>query len=315
VTKVAPSVPVTPVSGGLPDLSGSRFLVSYNLPLALPPVPDGCTHVLFFTRDSPEIRDFALANSLPVAASFDDSKPIEVTCLGNGGWYATKTAHTTCWLIRDLGILFDAGSGGFRLGPLCSTPTLDVFMSHGHLDHVLSIHLVARANAHIRIHGEQNSFDAIRALFSPPFLHEDPPFEYCPITDFTPIELENGAVVTPFRVDHTDPCIGFRLDYRGRAFVYLTDSYSSAESSYVDKLRGCGLVVHEGYLTRDSNDIAPKKGHSTSDSVIGICKAAGVEKVVLTHAHPNGNGERVLAEVREQIPGALLGQDEAVYEF
>jgi ribonuclease BN (tRNA processing enzyme) len=313
--KVAPSTPVTAVSGPLPDLSGCRVLLSYNLPPALPPVPDGLAHVLLSTRDSASLRAFAAANALPIADGLGGPRPIQVTCLGNGGWYATRTTHTVCWLIHELGILFDAGSGGFRLPPLCSTAVLDVFMSHGHLDHVLAIHLIARVGAHVRIHGEQNSLDAIRVLFSEPFVTEGSLFEYCPITDLTPIELENGALVTPFRVVHTAPCLGFRVDYRGRAFAYVTDSYSSAESAYVENLRGCGLVVHEGYLTRDSNSIAPKKGHSTSDSIIAICKAAGVEKVVLTHENPNGNGERVLAEVREQIPDAVLGKDEAVYEF
>ena len=42
-------------------------------------------------------------------------------------------------MIPELGLIFDAGTGMFRVRDLIQTKTLDIFMSHVHLDHSVGL--------------------------------------------------------------------------------------------------------------------------------------------------------------------------------
>lgn len=61
---------------------------------------------------------------------------LDVHFLGTGGWFPSDRRETSCVMIPDLGVVFDAGTGFYRVRNNIKTPWLDIFLSHLHDDHV-----------------------------------------------------------------------------------------------------------------------------------------------------------------------------------
>ena len=64
---------------------------------------------------------------------------MKIHFLGTTGYHPNNRRHTACTMVPELGILFDAGTGIFRARKLVETETLDIFLSHAHLDHSVGL--------------------------------------------------------------------------------------------------------------------------------------------------------------------------------
>ena len=88
-------------------------------------------------------------------------------CLGTVGYHPNDTRHTSCYFLPESGILLDGGTGAFRLTKLIETDTLDVLLSHAHLDHTFGLTflldvLFERPVRMVRIWGESAKIQAVR---------------------------------------------------------------------------------------------------------------------------------------------------------
>ena len=164
-------------------------------------------------------------------------------CLGTAGYHPSETRHTSCYFLPESGIVLDAGTGLFRLPPLIQTDSLDILLSHAHLDHTVGLTFLLdvvyqRPVREIRVWGQQEKLDAIRQLIGSELIFpvelpvrwmaiDDQP-EFCvrPITraagdgrqnqpDQT---LASSAGMPPVRVQwhfqsHPGGSVGYRLDW------------------------------------------------------------------------------------------------------
>ncbi len=67
---------------------------------------------------------------------------MRVLCLGTTGYHPSPTRHTACYYLPDESLVLDAGTGMLGLtAQLCSEPreSLDILLSHAHLDHVVGM--------------------------------------------------------------------------------------------------------------------------------------------------------------------------------
>jgi hypothetical protein len=228
--------PAEDFTRGAFEHANPHLLVLFDLPPAVPSFAlPGSAKVLFsFLRPSAAVAAFAAKNSIPIDERELPPLGRRLHCLGCGGYYATDSTHTMSWLVPDLGIAFDAGSGTFRAFQFAPLPLLDVFLSHGHHDHISGFNLLERVSPRVRVHAQPVVIDFLRKMTRPPVVCRKIHFEACPIETCDPIHLENGAVITPFPVQHTSPCYGFRLEYDGHVMCYVTDTHSTAESEYAE---------------------------------------------------------------------------------
>ncbi len=72
------------------------------------------------------------------------------------------------FLARD-GVVLDAGTGIYRLAPLIQTDTLDILLSHAHLDHVVGLTFLLdvffqRPVKDVRVWGTAQKLDAVQRL-------------------------------------------------------------------------------------------------------------------------------------------------------
>jgi len=210
--------------------------------------------------------------------------------LGTSGYHPSETRHTACLLLPASGAMLDAGTGMFRAAQYLEVPTLDIFLSHAHLDHVvgltylLSVHWLHQLDR-VSVHAEPEKLAAVRDhLFSEAI------FPKLPVMELRALEpevvLPDGVRVSHFPLEHQGGSRGFRLDWPGRSMAYVTDTTADPSAAYVKHLRGVDLLVHECYFGDDQAEWARRVGHSHASAVAQVAQQAGVKRLVLVHINP-----------------------------
>ncbi len=193
---------------------------------------------------------------------------MRLVLLGTTGYHPNENGHTPCMLLPEAGVMFDAGTAMFRAPRLLATPTLDIFLSHAHLDHAIGLtYLFSVIHQHplerVRVFGEAEKLAAIEEhLFSEFLFPARPPMEFCPVEAGEAVPLAGGGRMTHFPLAHVGGTIGFRADWPGHSMAYVTDTTADARAAYVEQIRGADLLVHECYFPDGWEQWAAKTGHS-----------------------------------------------------
>lgn len=241
--------------------------------------------------------------------------------LGTGGYFPTSRRHTACFMIPEVGVVLDAGSGMCRLVEHLQTDRLDIFLTHAHLDHIAGltylINLVPREvlNQSV-VYGDESKLAAVREhLFAEAIFPVPPPFRFEPLKNSC--SLPNGGTLTPFPLQHPGSSLGFRLDWPGHSLAYVTDTTAAADAAYIENIRGVELLLHEAYFPDDSNNLPEITGHSSLPHVAQVAVAANVGRLVLIHIDPqmSDDSRYDLAAARRVFSNTQLGADGMELEF
>src|SRR5204863_5912734 len=92
---------------------------------------------------------------------------MKLLLLGTSGYHPCERRQTACLMLPESGIVLDAGTGFFRVRQHLVTPTLDILLTHAHLDHVVGLtYLLSttaqRPLARITVHGAAEKLAAVR---------------------------------------------------------------------------------------------------------------------------------------------------------
>ena len=254
-----------------------------------------------------------------------------VVCLGTGDPLNAERAQTciAVRLPREEAILFDASSGTIILGRLQSAgiPLEGIhhlFVSHRHFDHVgglapLLISMASLPDAHLTVYALPETLRALRTLLALTIPGiEDWLGEGLRWRDLTPgsqIRAQD-AEVTPFLVDHSVECVGYRIAQGGSTAVFSADTRPCPR--VIEYAQGAGLLIHEAYGTRDEAGTAHARGHSTAAEAGKAARGGGVGRLVLTHlrAERFADPARLVAEAGEVFGGPVeVARDLGAFEF
>lgn len=246
---------------------------------------------------------------------------MKLVLLGTGGYFPTTRRHTACFMLPELGVVLDAGSGMCRVGDYLQTERLDIFLTHAHLDHVAGLtYLVNLVPPEVldetTVHGEAAKLDAVREhLFAELIFPVAPPFQF---EALGPSHLlPGGGMLTHFPLEHPGGSLGFRLDWPGHSLAYVTDTTAAADADYVERIRGVDLLVHEAYFTDDTNNLPALTGHSSLLPVAQVAAAAKVGRLVFVHINPQieDDGAFDLDAARRVFKNTQIGIDGMEQEF
>lgn len=216
-------------------------------------------------------------------------------------------------------IIIDGGSGirGFSEKVMSGTygrakGPYHIFLTHFHWDHVLGLpffapHFLNGVNIHyyaVQPELEQN----IRQVFSKPFFPV--PFDSLSAkVHFHVLEPRktitiNDMNITPFRLDHPDPCWGYKVESGGKVYAHCVDTEGTRVTR--DEL-GEDLPLYQNVdlmyfdAQYSFNDLAEKGnwGHSASQVGIEIAFREKIAKVLFAHHDPGATIQQ-LKEMKQQ---------------
>lgn len=239
--------------------------------------------------------------------------------LGTGGYFPNARRHTACVLLPEIGIMFDAGTGAFRVPGALRTSELQIFLSHAHLDHVfgltsLLVPLIDGRLTSCKIHGRRPVLDAVRDhLFAEPIFPIQPTFEYVELA--AEISLPGEGRLTHVSLKHPGGSVGYRADWPDRSLAYITDTV--CDGSYADFVRGVDVLIHECYFPDERAKLAVETGHSHTTPVAELARDTGVGRLILVHTDPLNEAEDPvgLPVARAVFPQTELAQDNMVVDF
>lgn len=247
---------------------------------------------------------------------------MKLVLLGTTGYHGNDRRQTACMMLPELGVMFDAGTALYRASEYLQTDSLDIFLSHVHLDHCIGLTFLFDLRAacpnlgRVTVHGEPTKLEAMREhLFAELLFPVRPPFEMMPIA--AEVRLADGGKLTHFPLKHPGGSLGFRIDWPDRSLAYVTDTIAAPTAAYVEKIRGVDLLLHECYFDDDDPERADLTGHSCLSPVLQVAAKAGVGRLVLVHINPmmKDDGEMDVDRVRHIFPNVEIGVDRMELEF
>jgi phosphoribosyl 1,2-cyclic phosphodiesterase len=227
--------------------------------------------------------------------------------------------------------MLDAGTGIRYLGKTLdqSKPIdADLFLTHTHFDHVCGIPFFGpfyNPNNTFRIWAghlypemtiEGVLVDMMMApLFPVPLKIFSASMSYHDFVAGEPIEVRPGVTIRTAPLNHPNRATGYRIDYRGKSFCYLTDTehvVGTRDRNILDLVRDADVVAYDGMYTDAEYPKRVGWGHSTWEEGVRLCDAANVKQYVLFHHDPDHDDDRLDAiaeELQRARPGSILARE------
>lgn len=223
-------------------------------------------------------------------------------------------------MIPEHGIIFDAGTGMFRARDLIQTDTLDIFLSHVHLDHSIGLTFLydvlhGKDLSRVTVHVAQDKIESIRNhLHSQALFPVKPNYDIVPIKPRINIGQSGDMQLSAIQLEHPGGSHGFILKHSHGSLAYITDTTANKDADYVESIKNVDLLVHECYFPDGWEEKAELTGHSCLTPVAEVAAAAEVGQVLLVHINPLNESENPfdLASVRPVFNKIEVAKDKMI---
>ncbi|GIL00660.1 MAG: MBL fold metallo-hydrolase [Alphaproteobacteria bacterium] len=216
--------------------------------------------------------------------------------------------NTICAELRcgDRVIVFDAGTGirglGSRLIEQERVRRIDLMLTHVHYDHVEGIPFFAPFFAPDftidvwlgRLDGAASTEDAVKGLMRRPYFPVGPDVfradvTYRQVAPGQSFDLGDGISVKTAPLNHPGGATGYRVDYRGRSFAFVTDTEhvpGQPDQSVLELIEGVDLFAYDASLTDAELPEFTGYGHSTWEEGARLREAARAGAFLTIHHMP-----------------------------
>lgn len=231
-------------------------------------------------------------------------------------------------------LIFDGGTGLRVLGQsmLAEMPVAaHIFFTHSHWDHIQGFPFFTPAFIPLNrfdIYGTRAPQDeTIEKRLSDQMLHPNFPVPLQIMqADLKFHDLEIGAkvkigeiTVENTRLNHPGEAVGYRVNWRGYAAAYITDTEHFPETldpKVIALAQDADVIIYDATYTDQEYDsrVSSKVGwgHSTWQEAIKVAKAANVKKLVIFHHDPLHNDDfldQVGLEAQKQFLNTIMAQE------
>ena len=219
--------------------------------------------------------------------------------LGTTGYHPNNIRQTACFMLPEIGVILDAGTGMFRVRDLIETETLDIFLSHAHLDHSVGLTflydvLFQKEMSRVTVHVDESKIDTIKNhLFNIDLFPVKPNFEIVALAD-KPVTLAEDTTLTSFPLEHPGGSLGFRIDWPDRNAAYVTDTTADVKLPYLKEIENVDTLIHECYFPDGWEAKAELTGHSCLTPVAEVAAKVNAGKLYLVHINPLDESDKPL---------------------
>lgn len=255
---------------------------------------------------------------------------MKLRVLGCSGGIGGRNQRTTSLLI-DHDILIDAGTG---VGDL-TIPELavidHVFLTHTHLDHIVSLPLMIdtvaeRRNKPLVVYGTDSVLTILRNhIFNwaiwPDFSEVPTPqnpflrFQSLPLGESVDID---GRIIAPLPVDHTVPAVGYHVDSGAGSLVFSGDTgQCDAFWRAVNRIANLRYLLIECAFSNRERELARVSRHLCPEMLAEeLLKLERECEIYITHLKP-GQIELTMEEIARSLTefSPRMLQNNQVFEF
>jgi phosphoribosyl 1,2-cyclic phosphodiesterase len=129
------------------------------------------------------------------------------------------------------------------------------------------------------------------------------------------LTLRPGIVVRTAPLNHPNGATGYRIEYRGKAVCYITDTehwIGKHDQTIVALCRGADLMIYDSTYTDEEYPRYQGWGHSTWQEGARLCDLAGVKRLVIFHHDPSHDDafmDRIAADAERVRPGSIVARE------
>lgn len=239
----------------------------------------------------------------------------EMTHLGGYG------SATTCVEVTSPKgqVIIDGGSGIQILSERIMTGTygrskgpFHIMMTHFHWDHVIGLPFFAPhfiPGTVIHYYGVQSDLEVlIRGIFRKPYFPV--PFEalgakiHFHVLEPRKAFLIDDMTITPYKLDHPDPCWGYKIESHGKTYAHCVDTEGTRVSrdemaEDLPLYQGIDLMYFDAQYT--FGELAEKSnwGHSAAQIGLDLAFREGIKQIIFGH-HDPGAGIQDIEDIKRQ---------------
>ena len=234
-------------------------------------------------------------------------------------------------------LIFDAGSGLREAGLSLMSEGIsefDVFFTHTHYDHIIGLPYfkpIYRCSSAVRfwsghLHGKMSTAEMINDFMRPPWFPVGPGICQASLDtlDFRPGETlapRNGISVRTMSLVHPGGCVGYRVDWNGRAVALIYDTEHEPgilDPALLEFIAGADLLVYDCTYLESEMESFRGYGHSTGIHGSRLAMAAGIPRLAMFHHDPSRTDaalEAMEQEVQVFFGGAFAARDHQVIDL
>ena len=229
------------------------------------------------------------------------------------GGYGTATTCVEVTSRNDSQIIIDGGSGIRALGEQMmkgaaskGKANIHIFLTHFHWDHLIGLPFFIPnfiGGNRVNYYAVQPDHEKmVRGLFERPYFpvsfeslpsdirfHILEPRKAIKIDDFT---------ITPYQLDHPDPCWGFKVQSMGKTYAHCVDTEGTRASREalgpdLPLYQNVDLMYYDAQYTLPELAEKANWGHSASQIGLDISFREGIKYVVFAHHDPGARSQHI----------------------
>ncbi len=234
--------------------------------------------------------------------------------------------------------IFDLGTGVRELGAAAQGPLdANIFVSHYHYDHLQGLPFfgpIFDPRSRFSIRGPTRNGRSVKDVLSG---HMQQPFFPVTVEMVFRAQLEyhgfeagdrlkvHGVTVSAIEANHPGGNLAYRVEYKGRSVVYMTDTEhgSDRDEQLVEFSRGADVLIYDAMYTEDEylgRKGSPKIGwgHSTWQNAVRVADDAKAGTLVLFHHDPTRTDDALdalLKQVKQQRKATVAAREGLVIKL
>ena len=129
------------------------------------------------------------------------------------------------------------------------------------------------------------------------------------------LSLNDDVTVRTCALNHPNRATGYRVEYDGRVFCYVTDTEhieGERDAAIVELIRDADLVVYDATYTDEEYPRFKGFGHSTWEEGVRLVEAANADRLVVFHHDPNHDDafmDELASITAARRPGTIIARE------